>query len=127
MVPTFRGNPSFSNRSATMKANSTIAPRSGQSYGPSTGFVPERPARGQSAFAEILAQAEAVQDAVTLSAGRAVPRRGGASGLIQGAWAMLLGPISWNWRILRGARPRAHSVLGKGGERAGAFGARQIR
>ncbi len=127
MAPTIRANPSFSNRSANMKATSTIAPLSGQSYGPTSGFVPERPARGQSAFAEILAQAEAVQDAVTLGASRAVPRRGGAPGFIQGAWAMLLGPISWNWRILRGDRPRAHSVMGKGGERAGAFGARQIQ
>ena len=110
-----------------MKATSTIAPRSGHSYGPGTGFVPERPARSQSAFAEILAQAEAVQDAVNLSAGSGVPRRSSAPGFIQGAWAMLLGPISRNWRILRGDRPRAHSVLGKGGERAGAFGARQIR
>ncbi len=127
MAPTFRGNPGLSNRSANIKATSTLAPRSGNYYGPSNGLVPERPARGQSAFAEILAQAEAVQDAVNLSASGAVRRRGGAPGVIQGAWAMLLGPISWRWRNLRGARPRAHSVLGKGGERAGAFGARQMR
>ena len=127
MAPTLRRNPSFSNRSANMKATSPIAPLSGHSYGPTTGFVPKRPARGESAFAEILAQAEAVQDAVNLSAGGAVRRRGGTPGVFQGAWAMLLGPISWRWRILRGARPRAHSVMGKDGERAGAFGARQIR